>query len=185
MNGETRGRIGRWMQTWSGIKFYPLDPKPREVNIEDIANALGKICRFNGHTLKFYSVAEHCVHISNQFEDKKLALYGLLHDAAETYISDIPRPIKRDIENIDKIEEKIESAIFKKFGLKILDQRLPYSVKEADNRILYDEREQLLFKTNDKWFVNAEPLKIELFAWPPEVATKKYLNRFYELTKGE
>jgi hypothetical protein len=52
-----------WIQTASGIKFYPLAPHPEDVTIEDIAHALSKMCRFNGHnghTSAFYSVAQHC-----------------------------------------------------------------------------------------------------------------------------
>lgn len=30
---------GSWMQTYKGIDFYPFDPKPEDIDIEDIAHA--------------------------------------------------------------------------------------------------------------------------------------------------
>lgn len=46
-----------WIQTYTGVKFYPLDPVAEDIRIEDIAHALSMICRFNGHSKQFYSVA--------------------------------------------------------------------------------------------------------------------------------
>lgn len=57
-------RQGDWMQTRSGQKFWPLDPRPDEVVLEDIAHALSNTCRFAGHCRTFYSVAEHSVRAS-------------------------------------------------------------------------------------------------------------------------
>ena len=57
-------RRGDWMQTHSGLRFYPLDPRPEDIRIEDIAHALPMICRFNGHCSRFYSVAEHSLNVA-------------------------------------------------------------------------------------------------------------------------
>src|SRR5262245_27549306 len=110
MRGEIQmsQRIGDWMQTISGRKFWPLDPRPEEVCIEDIGHALSLVCRFGGHCHTFYSVAEHSVRVSLLAEDmakssahwtdeniRMIALSGLLHDAAEAYIGDMVRPLKR------------------------------------------------------------------------------------------
>ena len=51
--------IGNWMLTYTGRRFYPIDPRPEDVCTEDIAHALSRICRFAGNTYCFYSVAEH------------------------------------------------------------------------------------------------------------------------------
>jgi hypothetical protein len=45
-------RYGQWIQVYSGGKFYPLDPHPDEVFIEDIAHALSMLCRYTGHINK-------------------------------------------------------------------------------------------------------------------------------------
>lgn len=75
---ETQERRGDWMQTFSGIQFYPLDPRVEDVRIEDIARALAMQCRYNGHVTRFYSVAEHSVRVAMLAfacsGDKKLAL---------------------------------------------------------------------------------------------------------------
>lgn len=55
---------GDWMQTYTGRRFYPLDPRPDEIDPEDIAHALSLLCRYGGHVDRFYSVAEHCVLMS-------------------------------------------------------------------------------------------------------------------------
>ena len=183
MNGEKdKTRIGDWFQTYTGLKFYPMDPKCEEINVIDISHSLGMLCRYNGHSLTFYSVAEHCVHVSNMFNDNnELALYGLLHDAAEAYTSDIPRPLKPYINNVKDIEQTIEKEIFKKFGL---GPTIPKEIHDVDNRILNDERKQVMKFTYESWNIDPIPLGIEIFSWSPEVATKKYLDRFYFLTKG-
>ena len=82
-------RNGSWLQTYTGIQFWPLDPRPEEIDIQDIAHALSLLCRFNGHCQRFYSVAEHSVHVSTILAPE-FGLWGLLHDAAEAYLSDIP-----------------------------------------------------------------------------------------------
>ena len=57
-------RYGDFIQTYSGIEFYPLDPRIEEVKLLDIAHALSNICRFTGHCNEFYSVAQHSVLVS-------------------------------------------------------------------------------------------------------------------------
>lgn len=86
-------RKGDWIQTYTGRQFWPLDPKPEEVCIEDIAHALSQQCRYAGHTIRFYSVAQHSVEIALRVP-RAAALWGLLHDAAEAYLVDLPRPVK-------------------------------------------------------------------------------------------
>jgi len=62
-------RTGDWMHTYTGMKFYPMEPNPSDICIEDIAHALSMQCRYNGHTLQFYSVAQHCVLMSRHIEN--------------------------------------------------------------------------------------------------------------------
>ena len=67
--------------TFSGLRFWPLDPNPEKILIDDIAHALAHQCRFGGHASRFYSVAEHSVHVSRLCLPEH-ALWGLLHDVA-------------------------------------------------------------------------------------------------------
>lgn len=45
----------------SGNYFDLQDPSASRFEVSDIAHALSNICRFTGHTQRFYSVAEHSV----------------------------------------------------------------------------------------------------------------------------
>lgn len=90
VNIVERQRRGDWMQTFTGRAYWPCDPLPSDVYIGDIAHALARLCRFNGHVIvPHYSVAEHSVRCSRIVESN-LALAALLHDAAEAYVADVP-----------------------------------------------------------------------------------------------
>jgi uncharacterized protein len=39
---------GPWFQTFTGRAFFPLNPRPEDVVLEDIAHHLANICRFGG-----------------------------------------------------------------------------------------------------------------------------------------
>lgn len=43
--GAVNADRGSWIQTYKGIDFYPFDPRPEDVDIEDIAHALSLQCR--------------------------------------------------------------------------------------------------------------------------------------------
>ena len=73
-----------WIITASGKRFYLRRPTPADIDAGDVAHALAHICRFNGHTREFYSVAQHSILVSRLLPDE-LKLAGLLHDAAEAY----------------------------------------------------------------------------------------------------
>lgn len=169
------------MQTFTGLAFYPMDPHLDDINIEDISHALSMLCRYGGHTDRFYSVAEHCVHVSRMVEPE-FALWGLLHDATEAYMGDLIRPLKRAMPNYVEFEENLMSYICYKFKL---DAVMPECVKKADTHVLVNERAALMKDAPQSWFAieNMEPhpdIKIE--GWSPEVARFEYLKRFEELT---
>lgn len=167
-------RYGDWMQTATGGQFWPLDPKEDEIVIEDIAAALSKMCRFGGHCLRFYSVAEHCVHIANA-APPHLKLAALLHDASEAYLSDIVRPVKQFLGNYLEIESKIEQTIASKYGL-----QWPWNkeIKRLDNAILADERIQNMAKPPAPWNEIEPPLGITLGFWDPATANTNFIIAF-------
>jgi uncharacterized protein len=170
-----------WIQTYSGGQFHILDPQQDEILITDIGHALAMQCRFTGHVRRFYSVAEHCVH-GSKLVPQKDALWFLLHDASEAFITDINRPLKHftgiGIEYLP-VEAKIMEAICQKFRLPIEE---PPSVKKADNAMLFAEKEQLLapLQWDQEWQGKAADIKVK--CWSPEVAEVEFLHRYYELT---
>lgn len=133
-----------WVQTYSGKKFFPLDPKLEDICIEDIAHALSNICRFNGHCKEFYSVALHSVLVCDQVS-KEAKPFALLHDASEAYLCDIARPIKSKLPSYVRKEDKIQSLIFEKFTLwNFIPSHLAEEIHVADLRLLATERRDLM-----------------------------------------
>ena len=59
-------RKGDFTSMICGGAFWPLDPIPEEVHLEDIAHALSMQCRWGGHVRQFYSVAQHCLLVGTE-----------------------------------------------------------------------------------------------------------------------
>lgn len=173
------GRRGDWMQTATGKQFWPLDPRPEEVDILDIAAHLSKICRYNGACDWHYSVAQHSVYVSHQVPPQH-ALAGLLHDAAEAYCCDIHRPVKRHLVGYDEIEAGVWRAIAQRFGL---SAELPPEVHAADDAVLLAEKAQIMRPAPAPWNVPGEPAPIRVSYWTPDQAREAFLSRFAVLVK--
>jgi len=111
------GRIN----TLSGKVINLLDPKPEEINIEDIARGLAYNCHFGGHTPKFFSIAQHCLMVVQMMKEDncstELMMAGLLHDAAEAYLGDVVKPLKVELDRYQEIENKMLSVIFEKYNI--------------------------------------------------------------------
>ncbi len=168
-----------WMQLYSGAPFWPLEPDVERIEIEDIAHALSMQCRFAGHVQRFYSTAEHSVHVSYAVPTED-ALWGLLHDATEAYLVDLPRPVKRFLCEYGPAEDRLHQAIARRFGLPAI---IPESVHRVDTAILINERDALLKPSHIPWGWDVEPLAgIEIIGWPPQEAKARFLQRFKELT---
>jgi hypothetical protein len=176
----TTDRQGDWMQTVSGRQFWPFDPRPEEVRIGDIAHALSMQCRFAGHCLRFYSVAEHSVLLSRHVAPEH-KLWALLHDASEAYLMDVPRPIKPYLGGYREAEDGVMRAICTRFGL---DPEMPQAVAEADTRLLMDEAEQNMERPDVPWELKAPPLGVKLQYWSPEQAKGEFLSMFLDLRVG-
>lgn len=169
-------RTGDWMQTFSGRQFWPLDPRPEEVFIEDIAHALSLLCRYGGHCVRFYSVAEHCVLMADA-APLGLARAALLHDASEAYLSDVIRPIKRYLGNYLECEKAIERAIADRFEL---EWPMPPFVKRMDDAMLADESVQAMADPPKDWCLPEPKLGVTLQFWTSTRAEEEFLRRFKE-----
>jgi uncharacterized protein len=138
---------GPWIQTFTGRMFHYEDPRPEDVHIADIAQALAHQCRFAGHTNRFYSVAEHSVLVSQRFADPRMRMCALLHDATEAYILDMPKPLKVLLPAYKDYEDRLWRVIAERFDL---PAEIPAEIHEADLRMLITER-PLLFPRQIPW----------------------------------
>lgn len=187
--GETR--VGDWMETRSGVRFYPLDPRADEVLLEDIAHHLSRINRYNGAArLESYSVAEHSVLMAmwllEAHGDPLLAYQGLFHDAPEAYIGDMVRPLKRNMPAFVAAEGPVYSAVVD--AMPILrrsheprglgpDYELDDRVHAADNRILVDERAQVMYQSGNPWGIDhLEPLGVRIYGHHADLAKWEFLK---------
>ena len=176
--------MSAWIQTVSGRKFPLLDIEPDVILIDDIAHALSMLCRFNGQCERFYSVAEHSVHVSYEIEPD-LAMVGLMHDAAEAYLGDVPSPLKRELRDFKGIEDNLLRAIGVKFGFALPEEGTEEGdeLKRADKQLLIDEKAAIMAPQPEPWPPGALPVKDpnRIEGWPPEIAKAKFLERFHEL----
>ena len=180
---------GPWMATYSGGKFYPLDPRADEVLIREVVHALGQLCRYTGHTWRFYSVAEHSWHMSYAVPPE-FALEALLHDAHEAYIGDVGRPQSATMRRIsiggsdfDHMARRVEGVVRQAFGLK---PTMSPEVKAVDNRIVWDERTALFpYHTDSGWSsTGGEPLGIaQYIGFAGLSGYQLFLDRYNELTQ--
>lgn len=174
------------MRTYTGVQFFPMDPRPEEIVIEDIAHALSMQCRFGGHCQQFYSVAQHSVRVSHAMdrvhgyrEVHGLATAALLHDAAEAYLVDVPRPVKVELREYAGMEDRLMKVIAQKFGFQ---WPLPPEVHELDDDQLWAEMRDL-FPTDPRWSNLPKPRETErIYCLSQRAAELRFLERFTELT---
>lgn len=164
---NTNGTI----RTFTGQMVNVLNPDPEQIFIEDIAHALSNICRFGGHTRQFYSVAQHSVMVAQKFDQPYLRMSALLHDAAEAYLLDLPRPIKVKMLDYQHAETVMMQAIAKRFGLQL---PMPKLITGADD---------LMLNTEWLWLMTGEYNHHDYIALPPAEAKQQFLDLFIETDK--
>jgi hypothetical protein len=165
----------RWLDTASGRRINLSDPTPESISVDDIAGALSRICRFGGHTREFYSVAQHSVLVANMiayFGHPDLRIVALHHDSHETYLGDMPTPLKKRLRDMDqyfgyeKLKKVLDIAIGKAFDI-------PIPVSEEDEEILikadraaFQMEAKLLLPSNGRYVIRDDDYKA-LGALPP------------------
>lgn len=202
-----------YIQTYTGLRFYPLNPRVEEVTLADRARALSMESRFTGHTKYLYVVAEHVVRAARlALNDKRFFQYRvaryphtkngpsetnkhraritLHHDDSEAYLRDLARPIKRmpEAKAFQEAEAHLEEVCFAREGLYNVNAD---DYKEYDNAMLKCEAMSLLpggarddWK-DEQWFkdVTLEVPPIG-YPWHPRLAELEYLALHDELFIG-
>jgi len=179
----------RWMQTYTGKKF-PTNPTASDICIEDIAHSLSMLCRFNGHCKEFYSVAQHSVFVSNLAmgctevaEDQLVYVskLGLLHDASEAYLGDIPTPIKTDEDW--KKEFGLSCCIRAAFGFDALLPKEMYGIISKLDAFALACEKAVLMPDFLEWpgVESINPIDVEIIPQSPKEAEQSFLDRFVSL----
>lgn len=181
------------VETSTGKYLDMENPTPDAIELEDIAHSLGNICRYNGHCLNYYSVAEHAVFVSKRLErkgySKAIQLAGLHHDDTESFLGDIPRPLKPLLgEKYTELTDAIDAVVCEGLDLPFGPEAFHWpEVKAADDWSLFIEARHLLPSQGRGWIIQPTESRLVvpdyyLDGIPPKAASKLYLQRHHELT---
>lgn len=168
---------GPTILTRSGNYFSFLEPSLSDFTLDDIAHGLSQICRFGGQCVRFYSVAEHSIYVASLVPDE-LKWAALMHDAAEAFVGDVPKPLKELLPAYKDIERQVEQAIARRFDLPLpMDPR----IKTADIVMLRTEQLQLMNNNDDwHWTFNVQPARISIECMLPWEAKETFLAKAQE-----
>lgn len=193
-----RKRLGAWSQSYSGERYWIMDPLPEEVHLVDIVMGLSNAARYRGQTMFFYSVLQHSVLVSQAVERLALergwshkkariaAFQGLFHDAPEAYLGDVARPLKRmrAMREYRRVEALWEDAIFKKLDVTV-ERDTAALVHEVDHRIVLDEIYAIMADP-DMWpdsgrYLDMEPLGVTVESLTKNETIARFYQRYEEL----
>ena len=140
--------MAEYISTYTGIRFDPAQPDAEGIAIEDIAHALSLLCRGNGHVSKYWSVAQHSILCAREAAARelpdRLVLACLLHDAGECYLSDVPRPFKKELPGYRELEDRLLDLIYTRFLGSPLTKEEEQAVREIDDGALYYDLRELI-----------------------------------------
>lgn len=167
-----------WIETSSSTLVDLLDPQPDMIRLDDIAHALSQICRYGGHAMFPYSVAQHSV-LTASLVPFAMGLEALMHDAAEAYIGDMVRPLKvnAEVPGYLHAEQRVEAAIRERFGLGRLDSE---AIKYADLQMLAAEKRVLVPNSTRRWacLEGVEPARVRIRDRRPGQDRVQFLEAF-------
>jgi len=187
------------MITSTGKDFDPFNPKPEDIDIEDIARGLSRTCRFAGQLQadrEYYSVAQHSVIMTKwaqiDLEGPETCKQLLLHDASEAYLGDIVSPNKYRLPGYCQLEAIVQDCIFNKF-LKDVDQNDPV-VKKYDKWIVQIEamflmpRSPITVEEKHIWKLPSPlpiyPQQAVQELWYPNKAYEEFMELWKELNNA-
>lgn len=148
------GVLGSTIKLFTGGYYDVKNPRACDVRIEDIAHVLSNICRFGGHIPRYYSVAEHLIQCYRksrmEVQPWNVSFACLMHDATETYIGDVVKPLKVLLDPIyGPIEDANELAIAEAFGIDFASTKPEW--KRIDREMLIAERNAIFGSDGHKW----------------------------------
>ena len=170
--------------------FWPLDARPEEIKATDIGRGLANECRYGNQAPYFYSVAAHCVALT-YVVPPHLQKWALVHDAAESYLSDIPRVMKQM--PIFDLYRETEDALLKVIAgaLGMEDVNEPAELKPYDHLMSHTEMLVLFgdmayaklrsLDYSEQYMEEARADAHLILRLDPEEAYAAWMDKFYEL----
>ena len=128
-------RVPELFQTYSGKLIDFNNVRAEDIDIRDIAHGLAHITRFGGQAQNHITVAEHSLTVASLVPDR-YKFNALMHDSAEAYLGDIPKPLKNLLPDYTRIEKYLMQIIAAKFDF---EYPLPRIIKEADMQAIRQE----------------------------------------------
>lgn len=174
---DDRPLAAGFIQTHTGLHFSLDEPHFR---LLDIAHALSQTCRYGGHCREFYSVAEHSIMVADIMELRSLGDpgEGLMHDATEAYLSDVPAPFKPFLPDWQAIDHDLEIAMRAYYGI----GEKTMGCKKADMLALYIEAYFLMPDQgtcfSDPWGLKSEAATLR-FLWSPKRPDRERLKEMF------
>jgi hypothetical protein len=180
-------RGAEWVLTYTGRFFYPLDPRPEEICIEDVAHHLSQISRWGGATREFYSDAQRSVLVCRAAPDK-LKPAALLHDVPEGLgFNDMQRPLKCSpmMSGYVRAENRCWKVVAKKFGIDpddickigVYDD----AVALAEHRDLINDNIAVDWASQAAYLMHIKPYAKKITAWSSKKAERIFLEEFDRL----
>lgn len=175
---DKRWASGDYFVTFTGRELDPLEVRLDDIDLRDIAHALSLTNRYGGHSREPYSVAAHCVYVSREV-DPFLAKHGLMHDAAEAYVGDLIKCVKRLCPQFETVEHRFAEVIAERFGLRVLTDAERRELKRADVAALLAERRDIFGDSYPAEGVAPGRERIEVLDWRSDETC--FLSRAAEL----
>mgnify|MGYP001394812836 FL=1 len=162
-----------YFRTLSGSLINLVNPSRFTIHLSDISHGLSLLCRFSGQTPVFYSVAAHSIEVSNWIERNGgtplEALTGLLHDASEAYLADLPSPAKALCPDYMLLEKRLQKCIAQRYSI---PYPFPKIVHIADKEVL---KYELLFQQDIGYKIPMMGKDVELM----------FIERYRELFRAK
>ena len=194
-NFWTPKRKGDWIITYSGEHFWPIDARPEEVHVVDIAHSLSNQCRYAGHCRIHYPIAVHTLLGLRLLKgyNNFIKFIWLNHDDTEAYVLDLPSPLKK-YTNWGRMYSKNEHKLMKVIGKRFdIPHDFPQVVKDVDLAMLALEG-RLLMKGD--WYIKYQPYldkfkesgftkMTDADILSPVEAEKQWIEAFYSLSHNK
>jgi uncharacterized protein len=173
-DGEAGGEAG-WLKLPDGQVCDLAEMPARCFTLQNIAHSLAHQNRFNGHTTRPLTVAEHSV-MAALLVPPELALAALLHDAHEMITGDIPAPVCWELGlDLAALKQRIDAAVAQYWGLEQGFAQHP-TIRTIDEQLLITEARDFMPEGEREITGGVSPLNITLEGWPPAEAKRRFID---------